>query len=349
MDAEAQRALLKRVYQHFHGESRWPLAWRLALDTENQFGQGFDLELVAQEIGPELIICGIAGDQDSVCRLTLRGIEAADPQAPELTWFLRAAHFLATQYRDRTGPTTVVSETEIATELGLDQPAARRVCRLLYHEMDIWTGAGTSEGSPWSFTLAAGVSALCDVKTLAEYFERRADYQHRLRRRSVARSQRMQGTPSEPRAPLSWGLVFGDKRLEGQHTRVVATSAALFRDGHYAQAVREAFQAFEFEVQQRTGEMHRSGLDLMGKALGGDPPAIPINLGASKVDTDEQNGVAMIAKGAMSCLRNMLSHGPQRTLNSEEAMDALSIASFLFRKLDQADALREARSQTASD
>jgi len=61
--------------------------------------------------------------------------------------------------------------------------------------------------------------------------------------------------------------------LPGLHPRISDTSGPLFRDAHFRQAVREAFQAVEHRVQKLSGRQE-TGTPLMGAVFSGETPAL---------------------------------------------------------------------------
>lgn len=119
-------------------------------------------------------------------------------------------------------------------------------------------------------------------------------------------------------------------------TKVTAAAGALLSDEHYGEAVKAAFQAFEHEVQCRIGDRFTFGQKLMTKAFGGDTPEILLNHLDSQSDQDEREGFKFLAMGAMYAFRNTLSHGPQRMMSRSDALECLGLASYLFRRLEQA-------------
>jgi uncharacterized protein (TIGR02391 family) len=124
--------------------------------------------------------------------------------------------------------------------------------------------------------------------------------------------------------------------LPGLHSSISKASGALYRDGHYRQAVFDAFQAVEHRVQALTGR-EESGRDLMGKVFGGATPALDVTRATGRSAEDERGGFAQLFMGAMLAIRNPRGHGSAVQDSAEEAMEYLALASTLMRRLDVAE------------
>jgi uncharacterized protein (TIGR02391 family) len=124
--------------------------------------------------------------------------------------------------------------------------------------------------------------------------------------------------------------------LPGLHPSISAASGALYRDGHYRQAVREAFQAVEHRVQ-KLSERQDTGTALMGSVFGGATPALDITRATGRNAQDEREGFKLLFMGSMLGLKNPRGHGTALVDTAEDAMDALAFASLLMRRLDLAE------------
>lgn len=131
----------------------------------------------------------------------------------------------------------------------------------------------------------------------------------------------------------------GDKErgadLTGLHPVVQQASAGLMRDGHHEQAVLAAFRAVEERVQAVSG-FDDTGQSLMGRAFGGMDPPVRLATSGGRLGKDEQEGFKFLFMGAMAALRNLAAHGPARQPSAQDAIEALSLASVLLRRLDLA-------------
>lgn len=125
--------------------------------------------------------------------------------------------------------------------------------------------------------------------------------------------------------------------LERLHSRVLSVSGALYTDGHYAQAILEAFKAVEVRVREMSG-LDASGADLMGKAFGAHP-RIRVAGGKSQSERDEQEGFKLLCMGAIRGIRNPKSHEIVNQDDPQRALEYLAFASLLMRRLDDAERL----------
>lgn len=131
-------------------------------------------------------------------------------------------------------------------------------------------------------------------------------------------------------------------RLQDLHPKVSDVSAALFRNGHYAEAILQAFIAIEVAVRERSG-LDKSGAPLMNQAMGTDAPPLLMSDEAGQTGQDEQSGMHFLFAGAMRGIRNPKAHTLMVQTDSGRAFEYLAFASLLMRRLD------DARTSSASD
>lgn len=115
-------------------------------------------------------------------------------------------------------------------------------------------------------------------------------------------------------------------------------SASLFRDGHYARAVEEAFKCLNSTVRQKSKLADRDGADLMRTALSPNGPILKLNAGSSQSEANEQRGYMDIYAGAMIGIRNPRAHDHELTDEPEAALEMIVLANHLMRKLDSTQA-----------
>lgn len=135
------------------------------------------------------------------------------------------------------------------------------------------------------------------------------------------------GPPERAARPASEGLALG--RL---HREVVQAAGALYEDGHFAQAVFEAFKAVEVRVRS-ISELDEVGAKLMGRALGGEPPLMLISNREGRMGRDEQAGRMHILMGSMEAVRNLGAHELEG-MEQASAIELLGMASQCMRWLD---------------
>jgi uncharacterized protein (TIGR02391 family) len=109
-------------------------------------------------------------------------------------------------------------------------------------------------------------------------------------------------------------------------------------DGHYSSAVFEAFKAVEVRVSAQS-DIDDTGRPLMAAALSDDGPIqLAHEIGESA--DDEQEGFKLLFMGAIQGIRNPKAHSFVRPPSPQRAVEYLSLASLMFRRLD--DAIHEA-------
>jgi uncharacterized protein (TIGR02391 family) len=122
--------------------------------------------------------------------------------------------------------------------------------------------------------------------------------------------------------------------IEGLHPTVVAVASDLFTDGHYSQAIFEAFKALEGRVRDQSG-LEMSGRPLMTQAFA-DAGPITVAVEKGQSGTDEQEGFRFIFMGVIQGIRNPKGHELVSQTDAQRTLEYLAIASVLFRRLDDA-------------
>ena len=121
-------------------------------------------------------------------------------------------------------------------------------------------------------------------------------------------------------------------RLSDLHPKISEASGALYRDGHYAEAVLRTCIALEQAVQERSGRRDLHGADLMQRVFSKDSLMLTIS-----TDTGVQQGVMFLFSGAMKAVRNRLAHKTE-DLSRMNALEWLAFCSALFRLLEEGKA-----------
>lgn len=116
-------------------------------------------------------------------------------------------------------------------------------------------------------------------------------------------------------------------------------------EGNYFHAVFEATKSVAQKLRDRTG-LTSDGGTLVAEALGiqgGKTPLLAWNTLATENEKNEHRGVALVISGVFAYFRNLPAHVPKvgfRTVTEEEALELLTIVSFLHRRLDAAVSTR---------
>ena len=131
----------------------------------------------------------------------------------------------------------------------------------------------------------------------------------------------------------------------GTHSEVLRfCRAELVEDGNYFHAVLEASKSVAQRIRDLTG-LKSDGNTLVEEALGFRPPGHPrlaFNSLRSPSEQSEHEGLKQLFKGLFSVFRNPTAHTPKVMWKVDEidALDLLSLASYLFRRIDRAVAPR---------
>ncbi len=120
------------------------------------------------------------------------------------------------------------------------------------------------------------------------------------------------------------------------HSRIRQAAEALYTDGHYDQAVFEAFKAVENMVKEKAGLTDDIGQALMFKAFNENAPLLILDDLSTQIGRDRQEGFKFIFGGAMRGIRNIAGHGDLE-LNPAEGLEHLALASLLARVVDSAE------------
>jgi uncharacterized protein (TIGR02391 family) len=111
-------------------------------------------------------------------------------------------------------------------------------------------------------------------------------------------------------------------------------------EGNYFHAVFEATKSVAQKLRDRTG-LTIDGSHLVDEALGidgGRTPLLAWNTLTTTNDRNEHQGVVLMMRGVFAYFRNLPAHIPKafRVVTEQEALELMTIASFLHRRLDAA-------------
>ncbi len=114
------------------------------------------------------------------------------------------------------------------------------------------------------------------------------------------------------------------------------SSGPLFRNGHYALAILEAFKLVNIVVKEISGLSDKDGKDLMFKASNPDQGPLRLSPGSSVSERDEQEGFMHIYAGAMQGIRNPKAHDVIIQEDPIRTLQYLSLASLLTTRAKEA-------------
>lgn len=109
----------------------------------------------------------------------------------------------------------------------------------------------------------------------------------------------------------------------------------LFDDGHYDDSVFAAFKYVAKEVMRISRIRGQTGFKLMMDAFNEANAKIPLNALSTDSEIDEQRGYRHMFAGSVSGIRNPRGHEVDMADTLDDALDYLSVASLLLRKLDR--------------
>jgi len=119
------------------------------------------------------------------------------------------------------------------------------------------------------------------------------------------------------------------------HSNLPLKVRQLFDDGHYSEAVFEAFKYLDRQVA-RLAKSHLTGAKLMLKAFHEQSPLIKLTSMVTDSEKDEQKGYQFIFAGSILAIRNPRGHEYEINDDIDECLDHLNIASSLLRRIEKA-------------
>ena len=114
---------------------------------------------------------------------------------------------------------------------------------------------------------------------------------------------------------------------------LVRVSRKLFADGHYANAVEDAFKCLNNAVKEKA-QVSSDGDALMRRVFSANSPILQLNSFQSDSDHNEQRGYMDIFAGVMTGIRNPRAHEHEIVDDPKIALEMLIIANHLMRKLE---------------
>jgi uncharacterized protein (TIGR02391 family) len=126
-----------------------------------------------------------------------------------------------------------------------------------------------------------------------------------------------------------------------------ATCRTLYRDGHHARAVEEAYKFLANSVKGRSGESARDGQDLMLHVFNVETPVLRLNDLRRASEQDEQAGYRFMLAGAMTGIRNPRAHEHSLSDQADVALELLVMANHLMRVVRRSTRVRRRRTMAA--
>jgi len=136
------------------------------------------------------------------------------------------------------------------------------------------------------------------------------------------------------------GRIRAELRRRSVHPDVLAFCRAELLQSNYFHAVFEATKSVADKIRARSG-LSGDGSELVDQAFGmgkAGMPFLAFNSLLSDTERSEHKGLMNLMKGMFGAFRNVTAHAPKITwpISEQDALDLLTIASLLHRRLDAA-------------
>lgn len=136
------------------------------------------------------------------------------------------------------------------------------------------------------------------------------------------------------------GRLRAELRRRSVHPDVLAFCRAELLQSNYFHAVFEATKSVADKIRAKSG-LTGDGSELVDQAFGMGKAGLPFlafNSLQSETERSEHKGLMNLMKGMFGAFRNVTAHAPKITwpISEQDALDLLTIASLLHRRLDAA-------------
>ncbi len=121
------------------------------------------------------------------------------------------------------------------------------------------------------------------------------------------------------------------------HEEVFRYAAAELLEENFFHAVLETVKGIAERIRQLSG-LDLDGAPLVTRAFSTSNPVLKINTLSTETERNEQVGLSNMIVGLFGAMRNPTAHTPKILwpLQEQDALDIMSLASFIHRKLDVA-------------
>lgn len=121
------------------------------------------------------------------------------------------------------------------------------------------------------------------------------------------------------------------------HSEIIKHCRKFYGQGNYVHAVFEAAKVYNNLVKSKT-QSAEDGIQLMHRVWDARNGVLKVNSCTSETERNVQDGIKFLSAGLMSAIRNPTAHEPalQWSVDEQDALDILSLVSFLLRQYDKA-------------
>ncbi|MDD7936977.1 TIGR02391 family protein [Actinomycetospora lutea] len=133
--------------------------------------------------------------------------------------------------------------------------------------------------------------------------------------------------------------VAAQLRGRGVHQDVLHFCRPELLQNNYFHAVLEASKSVAEKLRQRTGATSDGAALVDATCSASSGPILRFNNFETETERSEQAGLGLLMKGLFSAYRNPTAHAPKVlwATDEDEAVDVLTLASMLHRRLDRAN------------
>lgn len=109
----------------------------------------------------------------------------------------------------------------------------------------------------------------------------------------------------------------------------------LFKDGHYARAVEEAYKLLDNVVKEKSNQTNNSlcGSALMQNVFSPNKPILRLNSMRTTSEMDEQKGYMQIYAGCMTGIRNPRAHDSNWNDDEKSALQLIAFCNHLIERV----------------
>lgn len=131
------------------------------------------------------------------------------------------------------------------------------------------------------------------------------------------------------------GTLYNQLLARNTHGDILLFCRAELLQDNYFHAVFEATKSIADKIREKSS-LTTDGAKLVNEAFGGELPLLAFNTLQTETERSEHTGFMNLLKGLFGTFRNTLAHAPKIkwNINEQDAIDMLTFASFVHRKLD---------------
>lgn len=140
--------------------------------------------------------------------------------------------------------------------------------------------------------------------------------------------------------PVQYDVLITNKTLKNKTEK-------LFKDGHHARAVEEAYKLLDNLVKKKANlnDSNLTGSKLMNTAFSPNKPILKLNEGKSVSEQDEQTGYMQIFSGCMTGIRNPRAHESDWEDTEQRSLQLLIMANHLIERVNMSEIVAQEKAE----